>query len=270
MFNLKRKSNQILQTVKQSFEPVRDTNVIIAEIHESFDTAAEKLLMEAKEILAGSYDIEKGERLKNVGFVMAKKAVEAAYIISNKEQNRKLATLIEYYQLHYPNNKFITEEKTKEICQKYGLLCGETEYYISDVPEKNLSEIENFKLRQEDMLEFKCGWVYQDSTGYPITVSVKPKDINCRYGFYKISKWGRIQFTAKPEGTDYHYEPNSLKICASVKDFDTKNMRIEDGYKLEQNLPDPIVLQPVNGGYLVVSKWGLEGEDKELINEKMN
>jgi hypothetical protein len=47
-------------------------------------------------------------------------------------------------------------------------------------------------------------------------------------------------------------------------------MRIEDGYRLEYNLPDPIVLQPVNGGYLIVSKWGLEGEDAELTNEKMN
>jgi hypothetical protein len=67
-----------------------------------------------------------------------------------------------------------------------------------------------------------------------------------------------------------YLKKEGFKICASVKDFDTSNMRIEDGYRLEYNLPDPIVLQPVNGGYLIVSKWGLEGEDAELTNEKMN
>lgn len=265
MFNLKRKVKQIVQ----SFEPVKDPQVVIAEIHNSFDTASEKLLNDAKAILAGSYDIEKGERLKKIGFVSAKKAVEASTIISEKQRNEELAKLIEYYQMHYPNNKFITEAKTKEICQKYGLLCAETTYYISDVPEKNLTEIENFKLRQEDMVEYKCYW-------YKLVG-------NLNFGYYsghmeKVDKssWGYLipgiigHFVNQPEDVSACYEAEQLKICASVKDFDTKNMRIEDGYKLELNLPDPIVLQPVKGGYLVVSKWGLEAEDADLTNEKMN
>jgi hypothetical protein len=209
MFNLKRKFTKLI-------EPTKDPQVIVAEIHNSFDTAGDKLLNDAKNILSGSYDIEKGERLKKIGFGSTKKAVEASIIINKKKEMEELAKLIGYYQMYYPNNKFITESKTKEICQKYGLLCAQSKYYISDIPEKNLTEIENFKLRQEDMVGDK------------------------------------------------------LKICASVKDFNTENMQITDGYKLELNLPDPIVLQPVNGGYLIVSKWGLEAEDNSLANEKMN
>jgi hypothetical protein len=245
MFNLKRKVKQIVQ----SFEPVKDPQVVIAEIHNSFDTASEKLLNDAKVILAGSYDIEKGERLKKIGFVSAKKAVEASTIISEKQKNEELAKLIEYYQMNYPNNKFITEEKTKEICQKYGLLCAETKYYISDVPEKNLSEIENFKLKETEMEKIEYGWMKWERTAH---------------GGYLMPS------SKKDEAETHHFEKPDLKICASVKDFYTKNMRIEDGYKLELNLPDPIVLQPVKGGYLVVSKWGLEAEDADLINEKMN
>lgn len=263
MFNLKRKVKQIVQ----SFEPVKDPQVVIAEIHNSFDTASEKLLNDAKAILAGSYDIEKGERLKKIGFVSAKKAVEASAIVSEKQRNEELAKLIEYYQMHYPNNKFITEAKTKEICQKYGLLCAETTYYISDVPEKNLSEIENFKLRQEDMNKFQCGWLSTDRGYYHIS---QTKTTETHYGYCKGDNWRNVIFNHTPEDVKEIYEPSPLKICASVKDFDTKNMRIEDGYKLELNLPDPIVLQPVKGGYLVVSKWGLEAEDADLVNEKMN
>ena len=266
MFNLKRKVKQIGQSVKR-LGPIIDTQLVIAEIHESFDSASEKLLNDAKAILAGSYDIEKGERLKKIGFVLAKKAVEASAIISENKRNEELANLIEYYQMHYPNNKFITEEKTKDICQKYGLLCAETIYYISDVPEKNLTEIENFKLRQEDMNKFQCGWLDTSTGHYNLS---QTKASRTQYGYLSGRSWNSFVFNNVSEDTKEVYEPSPLKICASVKDFDTKNMRIKDGYKLELNLPDPIVLQPVKGGYLVVSKWGLEADDAELINEKLN
>jgi hypothetical protein len=41
----------------------------------------------------------------------------------------------------------------------------------------------------------------------------------------------------------------------------------KDGYKLEY---DPIVLQPVKGGYLVVTKWGLEASDEIVTNPTSN
>lgn len=44
-------------------------------------------------------------------------------------------------------------------------------------------------------------------------------------------------------------------------------MVVRDGFKLEY---DPIVLQPVDKGYLVISKWGIEGEDEIVVNQKMN
>lgn len=266
MFNLKRKVKQIVQ----SFEPVKDPQVVIAEIHNSFDTASEKLLNDAKAILAGSYDIEKGERLKKIGFVSAKKAVEASTIISEKQKNEELAKLIEYYQMSYPNNKFITEKKTKEICQKYGLLCAETKYYISDVPEKNLSEIETFKLKESEMDKIVYGWFKWERTAHGGYLRSSSKEDGGMYGYCINTRGWGSSFNQTNETETHHFDKPDLKICASVKDFDTKNMRIEDGYKLELNLPDPIVLQPVKGGYLVVSKWGLEAEDADLVNEKMN
>lgn len=266
LFN--RKVKQIGYEIKKSFEPIKDPQQVIAEIHESFDTASGKLLTEAKKILGGNYDIEKGERLKKIGFTSAKKAVEASEIIQKKQVNKELATRIEYYQTFYPCNKFITEDKVKEICQKYGLVCGRTEYYISDVPEKNLAEIEAFKLREEEMNKIVYGWHTQEAHGYWLPSNKGDK--NARYG-HPVFNRNYYSFISKEESKTHHFEKSAeFMICASVKDFDTKNLRIEEGYKLELNLPDPIVLQPVSGGYLIVSKWGLEASDEMVVNEINN
>jgi len=39
---------------------------------------------------------------------------------------------------------------------------------------------------------------------------------------------------------------------------------MEDGWELKELPKDPIVLYPVHGGYLVVSKWGKEEDLDEL------
>jgi len=35
-------------------------------------------------------------------------------------------------------------------------------------------------------------------------------------------------------------------------------------------VPDPVVLQPVKDGYLIVTSWGGESEDPIIINPKNN
>jgi len=60
----------------------------------------------------------------------------------------------------------------------------------------------------------------------------------------------------------------TLKICAPLKDMDTTGKELRD-YKLV-NHPDPVVLQPVKGGYLIVTAWGDESKDELVVNEKLN
>lgn len=261
MFNLKRKAKSLISQFK-------DPQKVVAEIHEAFDTSTDRLLAEAKNILGGSYDLEKGERLKKLGFVSAKKSVETDKIKTELQENENLAKLIESYSVKYPKNKFITEKMVKEICQKYGLLFGKIQYYISDVPEKNISEMEGFSLMEEDMIKHNCWYYKYIGSGY---YRHSTKDDCDGYGYIKRGNtFLRQLLVNQPEDTKVFYEKPQFKICASVKDFDTQNMRIENGYRLEQNLPDPIVLQPVNGGYLVVTKWGPEANDQSLVNEIKN
>jgi hypothetical protein len=286
MFNLKKK-------IVDSF---KDPNVLIAEIHEEFDSSTERLLSEAKEILSKSdtNKIAKADRLKSIGFSSAKTVAEAQQQVNDVAKSKELSENIMYFKQWYPFNKFINEAEVERICKKYGLLCGEASKYIGDIPEKNLSEIEGFKLRQEDMVvryspnysidrimyEQQMLWerrlneqtqrnalMASNSFGNLLGgVSSIGNSINSVGSSAPI--YSALEQANFGEREKTHVKPE-FKICAPVKDFDTKWMRVEDGYKLS-NVPDPIVLQPVKGGYLIVSKWGLEGEDKELVNEVLN
>lgn len=249
MFNLFGK----IKKVQNSF---KSPNVIVEEIHGEFDSASERLLQEAKRII-GKSNIDKGERLKKLGFSYAAPVQDSALAVKKKE----LADKIEYYKTYYPNNKFITEEEVERICKKYGLLFGESRSYIGDIPEKNLIEIESFVLREEDMQTMTNLMDYFSSRKGMLmrqsAISLLGQGFTNDYPSYGSAPKDIVERKVKPD----------FKICAPEKDFDTRYMTVRDGFKLEY---DPIVLQPVDKGYLIVSKWGLEGEDNILVNEKMN
>jgi hypothetical protein len=62
----------------------------------------------------------------------------------------------------------------------------------------------------------------------------------------------------------------TLLIIATKDQLNMKNARVQ-GHKLVDIVKeDPIVLQPVKEGYLIVSAWGIEASDKEVQNPKFN
>lgn len=233
---------------------------IIEGIHNEFDTAGEKLLIEAKAILAKQLPTNKGERLKKLGFSAAESAVKFDEISKERKEKEELAKLIEYYQTWYPSYKFITEKVVKSICEKYGLLSAQVQYYKGDVPEKNIAEMEAFKLRQEDMETRSNTDDYLEQRRF-----WRMMNMSSLGGFSRSER----RYPDPPTDYSVRYIQPSFVIAAPEKDFDTR-LLIRNGHKLELHIPDPIVMQPVKGGYLIVSKWGLEAEDAELTNEKMN
>ena len=60
-----------------------------------------------------------------------------------------------------------------------------------------------------------------------------------------------------------------LQICAPIKDMDTKGYKLQ-GHKLIKDIPDPVVLQPIENGYLIVTAWGDEASDPLITNEITN
>ena len=82
------------------------------------------------------------------------------------------------------------------------------------------------------------------------------------FDVFGLKKYGDIRFTVNNK---------KLKICAPVKDMDISGLELTEGYKLQKkHIPDPVVLQPVKGGYLCLAKWGQEANDPILANELDN
>ncbi len=84
----------------------------------------------------------KAKRLKELGFTYAKQAdiKEGLSQLSEGEIGIIEAEKLHYYQIRYPNNKYITLTQVKTKCEKYNLLFADVCRYKGFVPSK------------------KCGW----------------------------------------------------------------------------------------------------------------
>jgi len=72
----------------------------------------------------------------------------------------------------------------------------------------------------------------------------------------------------------YEERPLPMKICAPAQFMDMRSIKVSNNYKLESSTPvyytDPVVIQPVHDGYLIVSAWGNEASDPIVVNPLMN
>jgi hypothetical protein len=230
---------------------------IVNDIHNEFFTAGDEILKEAVCLLKEleQKDMAKGKRLAALGFSGTREAVVAIETENKLAKTKEISELVLYYKQNYPNNKFITEEQVKAICEKYGLVCGEISMYKGFVPEVKLQSIENFKPKEKDVTMIFCS-----------------KNIGWSGGTI-----GEIQYDGGRDAAVYSNIfkkveiPEKLKICAPLKDMEIPSTHSLSGYKIKiKEVPDPVVLQPVNGGYLIVCAWGDEASDEIVVNEKMN
>lgn len=254
---------------------------IVQEIHHEFENFGEKLLAEAKEILAKaeSIDIDKGNRLLSLGFTSAKQAKEAVAIQEAKRKAQEQSKLIVDHSVKYPTYKFITDDGVKTICEKYGLVCGPISIYKGFVPENKLQAIEQFtnlikrqteearlereeKQKREEIEMFGAPPSFMDYERYlqHERVRMQSQYMDMRNVFSAFG--GPIGWRSNPD-------EGKLHICAPEKDMDTTGFR-ESGHILKRDIPDPVVLHPVRGGYIIVCAWGDEASDPLVVNEGNN
>lgn len=271
--------------------PSRKYSSDIEEIHHEFEIAGERLLEEALTIVRETQSVaneEKINRLRNIGFKNVKEVSEGNAVIQKKKMNEELANLIQYYQRTYPLNKFITEDQVKTICEKYSLVCGDISRYRGFVPDEKLKQIENFKLKEKDIEKYKMLVTDGKFLGY-----IGDNDLT-KYGkdYLDRNRNGSFNYfyITAGNGTHNHLDrlitkeceskfagpfvradlvPNDLQICAPLKDMDTTGMKLS-GHRLIKHIPDPIVIQPVRGGYLILALWGPEASDPIVVNNINN
>lgn len=258
------------------FKLFKSANTIVKEIHEKIDTAQERLLNEANVIInkGNEYSNSKVHRLKSIGFVNVDSVVDydkkQDTIVENKEQ----AQLIRYYQQNYPFQKFITEKELNKICKKYGLIHAPIANYKKDVPEKNISEIENTK---------PLDYEHQPEDKEKTKVHLEKFLFGGNEFLGRFSKWQRIL----PSEVDGYYNTHSLDshfndiyhtgvkwlvrsvenirinkqglfIAAPKSHFDTKGLTNISEFGLASftiiEPKDPIVFRYCKGGIQVIAK----------------
>lgn len=230
-------------------------NDTVLEIHNAFEIAGDLAIKEAQAILnkPKQYDVDKAQKLRNLGFTNVKGVREEFEERSLAIQKKEEIDLINKWTFKYPQYKVILEKDVKRICEKYNLVFGEAEQYKGTIPDKNIEEISSFSIKDEDRSFCKGSYSWKRKNIY--SGSRVPKTD------YEDNYWVLNHFQSERVG---------FEICAPISDMDTNGYK-QEGYKLVREIPDPIVLYPVpNGAYLIVSKWGECAEENSLTNEKMN
>jgi hypothetical protein len=227
--------------------------VTVKQIHSEFEKASDLLYREtAKRHTVDLAKLEKAKRLEALGFTSSSECVKLS----------EVDKLPVYYRRKYPFLKFITEEQLESICEKYGLIYAMSHLYIGEIPEKNLREIENVQLldscdrfngnrQMRDELERKSK---SDSE------MNSKSDFRLPYpGFFaEDAFWSEVKYRA-----------DNIWVAANKEKFDLKRMKNipnTHGYSVK----DPIVFRYVKGGIQIISKWGDEANDTELVVPKLN
>lgn len=232
---------------------------IVQEIHNEFYTAADTLLRNVQNLPNVR---EKSEALKSLGFIASKDIRTADLVDVQKQQ----ASLVTYYAQRYPFNKFITSQQVEAICGKYNLVCGPVSIYMGDVPDEKLKQISAFKLRSEDRVVCIERKIWKRG---PYEETEESPNLIVRL---ILKLFGYCPGWVIPFFTAYHWRKTtkSLMICAPMNEMEMSVSPWTRQSRILQHIPDPVVLQPVKGGYLIVAAWGDEASDENVVNEKMN
>lgn len=276
---------------------------IIAEIHNEFDTAEDRLLEQAdtflKELgLQTETCIEqKAIDLKNLGFINSEPVIKAKHlqdkIVKRTEQfvtTRERAELIRYYKQTYPFQKFLTESELNRICEKYGLIYAPVKHYLKDVPDKNVKELSSInEIKHTDKIGIEYRWK-ANKTNIEKTCPENVKEVLLGEGVkinydssyeitVEISRQFNIPYTQCIKYTSLDHSivtinKSGLFIAAPKSHFNLNGLEQKGKYAFLNitiaEVKDPIVFRYCRGGVQVLSKWGLEASDESLVNEINN
>lgn len=257
----------------------------VQDIHNDFKSAADQIIIDAENIisLTPSPEVEKAKRLSKLGFTSSKEVRDTS-LAATKEKEKtesdirlKLqAEAAKYFSQKYPFNKFITRDRINRLCNKYGLQFGSVDRYIGEVPEINMAAIESFNIKEEDIpvvIEYcdpNKGHDYYHSRCYYTINQEELKKIGLTQkdgsAYLKKSRTGYKEWV-------YKYSDSIMTIIAPPSDFLQRRQQVVDGNIVE--VKDPIVLHSVyyeglNDIYLIVTAWGEEASDPDVVNVKMN
>lgn len=274
---LKRKAAIALTYANLPKQRAEKARRIVKSIHEDFDTASERAVQEARSIVDKSNRLNSHTELRDLsllGFKNVKQVADWQKAEVDKARALETMRLVEKYSAENPNYKFITVEQVQAICEKYGLLCVPADRFKGGIPEKNMKEITEFyktnpKVYYEKdrrTLSGHASFDFSNTNNFYDEQQVNEirRSVDRDYSRYR-------NFYPFPTDLGYSFTKVPTFVCATAQDIIVQNNdKVHGKVFMTQFIEDPIVLHFVKEGFIIVSKWGPEGNDPSLINEKMN
>jgi hypothetical protein len=171
-----------------------------------------------------------------------------------------LVTLHDVYDKIYPAHQFINYKCVDALMKEYGLSFGSTTAYIGEIP----------KDRIDSMERFKPSFLFDRNNWYPLhdlSTSVEEQAMQHNgYGniggyietFYKIRN-GKGSLGSETNLVDYAKLDMVKRPLTSTVFFimaPSSHFNVEANEKGNYGeIKDPIVLAPVEGGYIIVTAW---------------
>lgn len=245
---------------------------VVQEIHQKVLTSGDHCLAEAKKILQTkeAEEIELFEKMKQRGFGNTKEIKEREAEIKLQAEARAKAKLIADYAIRYPHKKFISTEEMDKICTDYKLILGADQHYTGSIPLRSMKEIVDFKLNPVDEIHYEGTWRAIESTQISKTKGVIDwKEISKEK--YMAATEGGKKLVQNNNRKHYISNTDYRMVAAPQSMFKIEGMVIE-GNQLKKvvEVDDPVCLQPVRYGYIIVAVWGEELAIAKMQNEKMN
>jgi hypothetical protein len=239
------------------------------QVHKELDNAINEILKEANISVKSSEEpdqsIIEGSSIANrFGFVNSKISRKGSEEIRKEKDlagKEEYLRAVNYYNETYPLYSFINEDKVNEILEKYDLYMADSMFYIGDIPEKNLGEMDNFKVKQKDILLLSRDYIAASGEREWVP-------IHNRNSYHYSRRSDEFVSVSSDGWVDSDLHESNVKIIANKGDFDGAKFEGRKQSAQQFVVQDPIILQPVPHGYLCVTKWGEEA--KEVVSPKEN
>ncbi len=204
-------------------------------------------------IASDSNSIE--SRLTNLGFT-----AKSGNVFNNYNA-KAICALYDSYNTLYPTHQFINYRGVNEVMKKFGLVFGAANSFICDIPKGEIDSIESFK----------PSYIFDRNNWYPLhDLSFTMEELSNRDGgygsiaeyindtYYRISI-GRGKLSKETNLPKYSLidkESRPLKSTVYFLLAPAKCFNGEANYQGNYgDIKDPIVLAPVEGGYIRVTAW---------------
>lgn len=282
----------------------KDSDALTLKIHREIDEAEDKMLNDMRDFLS-SINVTTEKKLKNkaelaksLGFTSCEpvKQIEKLEkdnqsILVKKEEKENVINNIKTLKHYYPLEKFITIEVFESILKKYNLVYAPSSFYIKDIPEKNLLEIQKCKmLNFSHQLEPSYTYQFEYMTYVPKKVRewldnlITKREISGDNAFRELCPF---KYKGDHLYTSYGFKITKISksgyfIAAPPSHFNLEDLKNEKNnkfgyFEVEEKIVsrDPIVFQFVKGDLVrIITKWGTSDDqsylDPAIQDEKLN